>query len=116
MNFLDKKLANIIPDGSLPLTNEENKNESTNDKSDEENSDSNIDKITEKMSQENNIESSEEKGSSTTNDEYYENTFGIKFYNKDIKKSTLNKIFKGQKVNESTLLSQIPTDKIPCYI
>ena len=116
LNFLDKKLANIIPDGSLPLTNEENKNESTNDKSDEENSDSNIDKITEKMSQENNIESSEEKGSSTTNDEYYENTFGIKFYNKDIKKSTLNKIFKGQKVNESTLLSQIPTDKIPCYI
>ena len=116
LNFLDKKLANIIPDGSLPLTNEENNKENANDKSDEKNLDNNIDKISEKMSEEKNKENSEEKSSSVATDEYYENTFGIKFYNKDISKSALNKIFEGQKVNESSLLSQIPTDKLPIYI
>ena len=116
MNFLDKKLANIIPEGALPLNEEENNKENAINKSDEENLDNNIDKISEKMKEEKSIESSQEKSSSEANDEYYENTFGIKFYNKDITKSTLNKIFEGQKVNESTLLSQIPTDKIPIKI
>ena len=116
LNFLDKKLANIIPEGALPLNDEENNKENAINKSDEENLDNNIDKISEKMKEEKSIESSQEKSSSEANDEYYENTFGIKFYNKDITKSTLNKIFEGQKVNESTLLSQIPTDKIPIKI
>ena len=68
------------------------------------------------MIEEKNKENSEEKYSSVTADEYYENTFDIKFYNKDISKSALNKIFEGQRVNESTLLSQISSDKIPIYI
>ena len=117
LNFLDKKLANIIPDGSLPLNNDENNKEkdNTNNKSDEEKLD-NIDKTEEKIEVGKSIESSGVKGTSSTNDEYYENTFGIKFYNKDIVKSTLNKMFEGQKVNEITLLSQITTDKIPTSI
>ena len=115
LNFLDKKLANIIPEGSLPLNNEENK-ENNNDKSDEENLDNNLEKISEEIIEEKNKEDSEEKNSSVTTDEYYENTFGIKFYNKDISKTALNKIFEGQKVNEITLLSQISTDIIPFYI
>ena len=114
LNFLDKKLANIIPDGSLPLNNDENNKEkdNTNNKSDEEKLD-NIDKIAEKIEVGKSMESSGEKGTSSTNDDYYENTFGIKFYNKDIARSTLNKMFEGQKVNDITLLSQITTDKIP---
>ena len=32
LNFLDKKLANIIPDGSFPLNNEENNKENANNK------------------------------------------------------------------------------------
>jgi hypothetical protein len=115
LNFLDKKLANIIPEGSLPLNNEENK-ENNNDKSDEENLDNNLEKISDEIIEEKNKEDSEEKNSSVTTDEYYENTFGIKFYNKDYSKTALNKIFEGQKVNEITLLSQISTDIIPFYI
>ena len=40
--------------------------------------------------------SSSEQNSS--NDDYYENTFGIKFYNEDVTKTELNKLFKGQKI------------------
>ena len=70
MNFLDKKLANIIPDGSLPLNNDENNKEkdNTNNKSDEEKLD-NIDKIAEKIEVGKSMESSGEKEISSTNDD-----------------------------------------------
>ena len=54
--------------------------------------------------------------SSDASKSYYENTFGIKFYSEDASKNVLNKMFKGQRVNENVLLYETSTDKIPYSI
>ena len=110
--FLDKKLANIIPDRYSSLNDDESNKDNENKDKDGQEQD-NIDKIASKMKEEKSMESS---NNSSTNEEYYENTFGIRFYNQDIAKSTLNKIFKGQKINENSVLSQVSTNKMPNYI
>ena len=114
LNFLDKKLINFIPEKTEHNISTELHNENEQPNNDE-NSEDRLEKIAEKM--ENNIEtkgaSSSAENSSENAKSYYENTIGIKFYSKDISKSTLNKIFKGQKINETLLLSEISTDKIP---
>jgi hypothetical protein len=113
LNFLDKKLTNFIQEKTEQNISTELHEEQQNN---DENSEDRLDKIAEKM--ETNIEtkgasSSAENSSEKNTKSYYENTIGIKFYSKDISKSTLNKIFKGQKINETLLLSEISTDKIP---
>ena len=106
LNFLDKKLTSFIPEKRESLT--EMHNESSNS---EDNSESfQLGQTAKKMEK---GKSSSMESSSENTKSFYENTIGIKFYSKDISKSTLNKIFKGQKINENLLLKDISTDKIP---
>ena len=115
LNFLDKKLTNITIDN-----NEENKLENdiniNNAQSNEENSNNNIDKKSEKIESENNKSNDMNLKGSSLDIEYYEDEFGIKYYNEDISKHELNKIFINQKINEKLYLYEISTDKIPYYI
>ena len=128
LNFLDKKLANYVLDNSEQnnINSEQNSNNNINtqeinedkEKGNNTGNNDNINKIAEKMENEKkkggnscSIESSSEISKS-----YYENTVGIKFYSEDASKNVLNKMFKGQRVNENVLLSEISTDKIPYRI
>ena len=115
LNFLDKKLTNIAID-NLEKKNKENKEESSGILSNNESmesKDDNINKIAEKMDDTKKDVSNSIESSSDASKSYYENTFGIKFYSEDVTKKALNKIFKGQKIDENVLLSEISTDKIP---
>ena len=116
LNFLDKKLANINADN--PEQNDNNMSRSIKIELNEENSKeiNETDAISEKMEIKNNRKEGDSKEITESKD-YYENTLGVKFYeDEDITKKALNKIFKGQKVDEKTLLSGIITNKIPCSI
>ena len=113
LNFLDRKLVNFAPENNEQNSNSNIDNSQNKDLQKNEDN-NNTDKIAEKIINKNTSMSSSEQNSS--NDDYYENTFGIKFYNEDVTKTELNKLFKGQKINEKVLLSQISTDQIPYYI
>lgn len=113
LNFLDRKLVNFAPENNEQNSNSNIDNSQNKDLQKNEDN-NNTDKIAEKIINKNTSMSSSEQNSS--NDDYYENTFGIKFYNEDVAKTELNKLFKGQKINEKVLLSQISTDQIPYYI
>ena len=117
LNFLDKKLTNYALDNSdQSVTNsEQSNNTSINNPETNKENDDNINKITEKMDKSNSIKgnSCSIETSSDVSKSYYENTFGIKFYSEDASKNVLNKMFKGQRVNENVLLYETSTDKIP---
>ena len=135
LNFLDKKLLNFAPD------NIENNNlKEENDREAENEDDNNISQKQEKS----NVNISEVKtlsksdstknngvnytnGNNSNNDSssktedsnsksYLENTLGIKFYQNDISKKALNKMFYNQRVNDQVLLSKIPPNNIPYSI
>ena len=137
LNFLDKKLVNIATENSdiIDINKEigkENKESEDIEESDKllENKEINSDNITEGKSS-NKTDSTKNKGlayypnssndtskdlvddSKTNSKSYIENTLGIKFYENDIAKNTLNTIFKNQRINDSVVLSKISTDKIP---
>lgn len=132
LNFLDKKLLNYAPD------NIQNKNERDENDTNEEND--NVKNLLEKQ-EKNNVNISDVKtlsnSDSTKNNavnytacnnsnndmsskiedsntkSYLENTLGIKFYQTDISKKALNNMFGNQGVNETVVLSKIPTHYIP---
>ena len=115
LNFLDKKLANITLDNN----EENNNNNKINDThTNEESVDKNniTDEKSEKSEDCNSNFSSSNSKESSTKKEYYVDEFGIKFYNQDITKQELNKIFKDQKINENIFLSGISTNNIPYSI
>ena len=121
LNFLDQKLANF----NLDNNNKKTENNSSN-KNDEKNNEKiNNDKIEEKkenfldnnISEENsniiNKEKNEEDKENSEYKSYIENSIGIKFYTEDISKKQLNAIFKGQKVGDDDVLSEISVNIIP---
>ena len=136
LNFLDRKLANIITDNiENNKIDEESKKDSeessnfleNNDKSKDITSDhkslnksnplkSNAVNYYPNSNSDSNIDSSNEKDGckKDKSKSYLENTLGIKFYQNDLAKKQLNKLFKNQRVNDSIVLSRVPTNKIPC--
>ena len=119
LNFLDKKLTNYVLDNSeQSINNSEQGNTSINNSETSQINEDNINKISEKMNKSNNTKgnSCSLESSSDASKSYYENTFGIKFYSEDASKNVLNKMFKGQRVNENVLLYETSTDKIPYSI
>ena len=102
--FLDKSLANIyLENTEQNVSNREGKEVKIS---------SNPDNKKEKDF----VESSPIKTISNdkdTSESYIENTFGIKFYQDDLSKNQLNKLFNNQKVNDSILLSKISPTDIP---
>ena len=119
LNFLDKKLTNIVLDNSEQSNNNpEQKGNSINENETSEDKDGEINQIAKKMNDDkkNRSNSCSIENSSDASQSYYENTFGIKFYSEDASKNVLNKMFKGQRINENTLLSEISTGKIPYSI
>ena len=116
LNFLDKKLTNYVLDNSeQSINNSEQGNTSINNSEASQINEDNTNKISEKMNKSNNTKgnSCSLESSSDASKSYYENTFGIKFYSEDASKNVLNKMFKGQRVNENVLLYETSTDKIP---
>ena len=116
LNFLDKKLTNYVLDNSeQSINNSEQGNTSINNSETSQINEDNTNKISEKMNKSNNTKgnSCSLESSSDASKSYYENTFGIKFYSEDASKNVLNKMFKGQRVNENVLLYETSTDKIP---
>ena len=119
LNFLDKKLTNYVLDNSeQSINNSEQGNTSINNSETSQINEDNTNKISEKMNKSNNTKgnSCSLESSSDASKSYYENTFGIKFYSEDASKNVLNKMFKGQRVNENVLLYETSTDKIPYSI
>ena len=119
LNFLDKKLTNYVLDNSeQSINNSEQSKTSINNSETSQINEDNINKISEKMNKSNNTKgnSCSLESSSDASKSYYENTFGIKFYSEDASKNVLNKMFKGQRVNENVLLYETSTDKIPYSI
>ena len=142
LNFLDKKLVNYAP--TIYNNNNENNNKKEeNDKIDknednrnnlqkEEKNNINLSNTknlnnidTTKVSSINNTNVTN--NTNTNNDisskiedsntkSYIENSLGIKFYQNDISKKTLNSMFGNQKVNESGMISNVSTDMIPYHI
>ena len=115
LSFLDKKLMNIDLDNSeqkLNHSKEANNNNHETKEDKEKDKENNLNKIAEKT-ETNKGNSKSLESSSDVSQSYYENTFGIKFYSEDVSKAALNNIFKGQKINENLLLSEIPTKRIP---
>ena len=116
LNFLDKKLT-------LDYTERNNSeniidiNDSISSKDSKEKSNNSIDKIIEKIKSKNksNKNSDTISKASSNGTDVYENSLGVKFYNQDISKQELNKIFKGQKINEQFFLYKIPTNDISFY-
>ena len=106
LSFLDKKLTNLHIDN--PERNDREFNASYSRSIKIELNEDNISKIKKGNDySQDNIESKN----------YSENTLGIKFYkNVDFTKKVFNKIFKGQKVNEKNVLTEIDTNKIPFSI
>ena len=96
------------------INNSEQGNTSINNSETSQINEDNINKISEKMNKSNNTKgnSCSLESSSDASKSYYENTFGIKFYSEDASKNVLNKMFKGQRVNENVLLYETSTDKI----
>ena len=121
INFLDKKVANFFLDNN----NKKAENNSSNKNDNENNEKINNDKIEEKkenfldnnISEENsniiNKEKNEEDKENSEYKSYIENSIGIKFYTDDISKKELNAIFKGQKVGDYDVLSEISVNIIP---
>ena len=112
LNFLDKKLLNIYNENPEEYDNNDVDSNITGSNEEKNKEKIDTDKIAEKIEKKNDKITEDSKESSESK-EYYENTFGIKFYNEDLTKKTLNKLFKGQKVNDNVLLSRIPPVKIP---
>ena len=132
LNFLDRKLANMAPENidNISKIDEEDKkdpDESTsilenNEKTDDITADQKNSSHSSKnnavdyanSNSNSNIESSGKDSSKEDKSKsYLENTLGIKFYQNDLAKNQLNKMFKNQRVNDSIILSRTPTNKIP---
>ena len=120
LNFLDKKLANIALDSSEEnnIENNNNFNDTISSKDNKENSSNNLNKIVENTLIKNNSNKKNDLSSkeSSKGTDVYENSLGIKFYNKDIIKNELNKIFKNQKINEKLFIYKISTKEISFYV
>ena len=126
LNFLDKKLANLAPD-NIDI-NSNSKEEKTSEEETStflEKTEKSNDKIDGKSSSKfNSYENKPLKFFSTTDENkdtsnsksYEENTLGIKFYQNDLAKKTLNNMFRNQRVNDTLILSKISTNKIPYSI
>ena len=115
LSFLDKKLANLLVENPERNDSEYNTSYSKSIKielSDEKIREIKTGSIAGKYESKN---YQKELESNIENNNYYENTLGIKFYdNVDLTKKALNKIFKGQKVNEKNVLAEIDTNNMPC--
>ena len=116
LSFLDKKLVNIHADNPEQNDNSMPKNIKIELNEDNIKEMNQPDAISEKIELKNNQKEHVSK-EITESKVYYEDTLGVKFYkDEDLTKKALNKIFKGQKVNEKIVLSGIITNKIPCSI
>ena len=142
LNFLDKKLVNIIPEkeefkfnlkedkeilqenNNILENQKQENNPPSNEGSSSKQNSTKIKTMSILNSQTNNelftnksklekIEGKKSLNNDKSNYSYYENTLGIKFYENDISKIALNNIFKNQRVNDVIALSKISTDKIP---
>ena len=127
LNFLDKKLANI---SSENLENKKrlsngSENHEENDISKEEASNDNISNPINKSKlsssknkeldyySESNLNSDDNTSKEIEQKSFVEDSFGIKYYQKDITKKALNNLFDNQNVNEAMALSKIPTSATP---
>lgn len=127
LNFLDKKLANISSENLETikrLSNGSEKNEESNISKEEKTSDNfsapiNKSKLSSSKSKEINYfsESSLNSEEDITKDiglkSFVEDSYGIKYYQKDISKRALNNLFDNQNVNEAMALSKISTTVTP---
>ena len=125
--FLDKKLANYNLDNDDKKINNDLTNKNGNNNNNNNDEEIKNDKVEEKtenfldndISEENtNITNKRKKEEDKENSEYesksyIENTIGIKFYTEDISKKKLNSIFKGQKIGDYNILSEISVNIIP---
>ena len=117
LNFLDKKLANMNINKfelqQIKEENEEDDDEKVNiiDNQEKENNDNNNNNIVERHLSKSSDYSSKQKDKSE-NKSYTENSEGIRFYENDLWKKTLKKMFKNQAISETVLLSKISTTKI----
>ena len=114
LNFLDKKLSNIYTynfeennddESSLNYNYRIELNYKKKDR-----------KNTSSTNGDNSLRKTQSDIDSKESSKSYEDTLGIKFYNGDIAKKSLNIIFKGQKINEKLLLSETSTNEIPCSV
>ena len=132
LNFLDKKLISLAPEN---IDIKEIKEEEKGDKEETEKilesemndnyieskssskTDSTKNKAIDYYNKSNNDSLSRNNSNSESNSKsYYENTLGIKIYQKDLAQKTLNSMFGNQRINDSILLQRVSTDKIPYSI
>ena len=129
LNFLDQKLIN--DDINEKQTKTKSKKNNTITDETEENEDDKHKKeldnilIPEKtetkraddIKKNNNLASNSEDSNNTSeNLSYYENTLGVKFYDKDISNIKLDALFKGQTVDENLILSGISVNNVSYYL
>jgi len=128
LNFLDKKLANISSENleTIKRLSKENEKQEKNDiqKEEEEKNDNlsepiNKSKISSSINKELNdfigsdLNSEEDKSQEIGQKSFVEDSYGIKYYQKDISKRALNNLFNNQNVNEAMILSKISTTVTP---
>ena len=127
LNFLDKKLANISSEKleTIKRISKESEKQEENDISKEETSNDNLSTPINKSKSsssnnkelnyfsESNLNSEEDTSKEIGLKSFVEDSYGIKYYQKDISKKALNNLFHNQNVNEAMALSKISTEVTP---
>ena len=127
LNFLDKKLANISSENieTMKRIGKGSEMQEENNISKEETNNDNLsDPINKSKSSSSNNKESNYYSESNLNSEddiskeiglksFVEDSYGIKYYQKDISKKALNNLFDNQNVNEAMALSKISTAATP---
>ena len=123
LNFLDKKLAYISSENIeiMKRKSKENEKQEGNDISKEETKNDNLSEPINKSKSsssniyysESNLNSEEDTSKEVGLKSFVEDSYGIKYYQKDISKKALNNLFDNQNVNEAMALSKISTSATP---
>jgi hypothetical protein len=126
LNFLDKKLANISSENieTMKRIGKGSEMQEENISKEETNNDNLSDPISKSKSSSSNNKESNYYSESNLNSEddiskeiglksFVEDSYGIKYYQKDISKKALNNLFDNQNVNEAMALSKISTAATP---